>query len=151
MSDFQTNSNYWWLSYILWNCCQMNVTAMMMKLNLDLVMAWYHQAANHYLSQRRVSSLSPYGQLVHNVLNHQLNPLHEQANKNLLLTFWRILPVFWSDHPVLNAINLVFKLNIPGEIGQDHGCWWPGSLSHQVISSHSIGYVVYMALVCYKQ
>ena len=29
-------------------------------------------------------------------------------------------------------------LNIPGELSQYHGCWCPGSLRRQVISSHDI-------------
>ena len=28
--------------------------------------------------------------------------------------------------------------NIPGEQGQYHGCWWPGSLRHRDISNHGI-------------
>ena len=30
---------------------------------------------------------------------------------------------------------LCWNWNIPGELGQYHSCWWPGSLCRQVISS----------------
>ena len=29
-----------------------------------------------------------------------------------------------------------------GKLGQNHGCWFPGSLHDQVISSHDVDYTV---------
>ena len=40
-----------------------------------------------------------------------------------------------------NELTLVvLKWNIPAELGQYQGCWCPGSLYHQAISSHGIDY-----------
>ena len=38
----------------------------------------------------------------------------------------------------LNSSGVEFDWNIPGEIGQYHGCLFPGSLCCQAISSHGI-------------
>ena len=38
-------------------------------------------------------------------------------------------------------ILLMLKPDNPGKLGGHHCCWYPGSLGHQVISSHDIEYV----------
>ena len=57
----QPGFNYWWLKYLEWNCPHVIVTAPHIKSTLVQVLAWSHQASNHYLSQYWPRSMSPYG------------------------------------------------------------------------------------------
>ena len=48
---------------------------------------------------------------------------------------WVIKSVYYCQHYFSPE-----KPKVPGEIGQYHDCWWPGSLCQQVISNNGIDF-----------
>ena len=80
------------------------------------------------------------------------NPKISHFDWSLFLPFWSLFLPFWSLflpfcilkmspakwRPFCSGLSVFFwswNQNILGKLGQCHGCWYPSSLCHQVISS----------------
>ena len=129
-SNFQIHFMNLIFQRFIWNCPQKNATWPHWWSDdgstLVQVMAWCCQATSHYLSHCWHRSISPY-----TITRPQwVKELHLKMSSEL----WPVC----SGLSVLTLVMLKLEYSDQRPSGQYHGCWCPGPLHQQGISSHGI-------------